>query len=76
MKRVIAASIAIAALIQGSAMAADMSVFKNKPAKEPPFVVYNWSGLYIGVQGGVGWVRRTRPISPGSAAAPIRTPAG
>jgi len=55
MKRLLAASIAIAALIQGSAMAADMSPSKTKPAKEPPFVVYNWTGLYIGVQGGGGW---------------------
>jgi len=55
MKRLIAASIAIAALIEGSAKAADMPVSKNKPNKEPPFIVYNWTGLYIGVQGGGGW---------------------
>jgi outer membrane immunogenic protein len=37
-------------------VAADMPV-KTPVPKEPPFVVYNWTGFYIGIQGGGGWSR-------------------
>jgi len=54
MRKLLAASIAMVALMGGQAMAADMPV-KTPAPKEPPFAVYNWTGLYIGIQGGTGW---------------------
>ena len=35
-------------------MAADMRV-KTPAPKEPAFTVYNWTGFYVGIQGGSGW---------------------
>jgi outer membrane immunogenic protein len=51
-------------------MAADMPA-KTPVPKGPLFVVYNWTGFYIGIQGGSGWssgVVQTdaRPFSSGS----------
>jgi outer membrane immunogenic protein len=54
MKKLLAATIALVALAAAPAMAADMPA-KTAVPKEPPFVVYNWTGLYIGIQGGSGW---------------------
>jgi outer membrane immunogenic protein len=51
MRKLLAGSIALVALAAAPAMAADMPV---KP-KEPTFAVYNWTGFYIGAQGGSGW---------------------
>ena len=44
-------------------MAADTRVVKTPVPKEPPFVVYNWTGFYIGIEGGSGWshVEQTDP---------------
>jgi hypothetical protein len=47
-------SIALAALMEASAKAADTSVLKTPVPNEPPFAVYNWTGFYIGIQGGGG----------------------
>ena len=51
MKKLLLSAIALAALT-GSAMAADMAV----KAAPPPMVVpvYNWTGFYIGANGGWG----------------------
>jgi outer membrane immunogenic protein len=57
MRELLAATIALVALAAAPAMAADMPV-KTPAPKEPPFVVYNWTGLYIGIQGGTGWSLR------------------
>ena len=57
MKKLLAVSIALAALMGASARAADTSVLKTPVANEPPFAVYNWTGFYIGIQGGGGWAR-------------------
>jgi outer membrane immunogenic protein len=40
----------------GSAQAADMAV-KARPAPIP-VVVYNWTGFYVGINGGGGWSRK------------------
>jgi outer membrane immunogenic protein len=47
MRRVIV--IALATAVAGSAMAADLSV------TAPPILVYNWTGIYGGVNGGGAW---------------------
>src|SRR5208337_3252955 len=67
MRKLIAGSIALVALATAPAMAADMPV---KP-KEPAFTVYNWTGFYVGIEGGTGWssgVIQTdaRPFTSGS----------
>jgi outer membrane immunogenic protein len=59
MKKVVLGS-AIAALIAGPAIAADMPV---KAAPPPPPVVYDWSGAYVGFNIGGAWydVERVYP---------------
>jgi|SRR5215468_6274523 len=49
MNRILVGSLAVAAMVAGPAMAADM------PLKAPPPVpVFSWTGCYIGIQGGYG----------------------
>ena len=48
MRRVIV--IALATAVAGSAMAVDLSV-----TAPPPVLVYNWTGIYGGVNGGGAW---------------------
>ncbi len=57
MTKLLAVSIALAALVGASAKAADTSMLKTPVPNEPPFAVYNWTGFYIGIQGGGGWAR-------------------
>jgi outer membrane immunogenic protein len=50
MKKFLLGSVALAAVIAGPAMAADM------PLKAPPPPpVFSWTGCYIGIEGGYGW---------------------
>jgi outer membrane immunogenic protein len=60
MKKLLLGSMALAAVIAGPAMAADMPVKAKAP---PPVVVYDWSGAYIGFNAGATWydVDRTFP---------------
>jgi outer membrane immunogenic protein len=59
MRRVLL-GIAIASILTSGAMAADL------PVKAPPMVapVYNWTGFYIGVNGGYSWGRANTSILP------------
>ena len=41
--------------MSGTAMAADPVVFEEAPAPVIVDTVYDWSGVYIGLQGGYGW---------------------
>jgi outer membrane immunogenic protein len=61
MNRALAAGALTIALLGTRAIAADMGIFKTAAPKEPPFVVYNWTGFYAGIEGGMGWgpVRQT-----------------
>jgi outer membrane immunogenic protein len=52
MQKFLLGSIALTALIAGPAMAADLRPVYKAP---PPVVVYNWTGFYIGVHGGLDW---------------------
>ena len=56
MKKLLLASAAIVALGAASASAADLPTRKTMPYKAQPYAqVYNWSGFYLGVNGGGGW---------------------
>jgi outer membrane immunogenic protein len=53
MKNVASAFVAIFALLTASALAADMAVKAPPPPAAPP--VYDWSGFYLGLEGGGGF---------------------
>ena len=59
MKKMLLTSTALLALVSGSAMAADMSRPAAAPVytKAPMMSVFNWTGCYIGVEGGGAWGR-------------------
>jgi outer membrane immunogenic protein len=69
MKRIVLAAAALAVLAMGSANAADMGRRSAMPAKAPAYVapIYNWSGFYVGINGGGGWGHSsvTGPLSTG-----------
>jgi outer membrane immunogenic protein len=56
----------------GSALAADMAV-KARPIPMPVEVGYNWTGFYVGLNGGYSWGRANTTIFPNSTlATPLR----
>jgi outer membrane immunogenic protein len=60
MKRLILASIGALAVVttMGSANAADISRRQAMPTKAPLYApIYNWTGFYVGINGGGGWGR-------------------
>jgi outer membrane immunogenic protein len=57
MKRLVLASVAIATLM-GAANAADIARRSAMPTKAVPYVqMYNWTGAYVGINGGASWGR-------------------
>ncbi len=68
MKRVLLSTAAMAALI-GSAAAADLPRRAEQVTKAPAYQavpIYNWTGLYIGINGGGGWGRSSFDGVPGT----------
>ena len=59
MKNILLASAAIVVLAIAPASAADLQRRPAMPAKAPVYVapVYNWTGFYVGINGGGGWGR-------------------
>jgi outer membrane immunogenic protein len=57
MKKLLLAGVAVFALGAGSASAADIQHRQAMPAKAPVYVAppYNWTGFYVGINGGGGW---------------------
>ena len=57
MNKLLHAGIALAAVVSGHAMAADLPVRQAPLAYAPPPVViyFNWTGCYVGLNGGYGW---------------------
>ena len=59
MKKLLLASAGLVALGVAAAAAADLP--RQMPAKAPAYVepvqMYNWTGLYVGINGGGGWGR-------------------
>jgi outer membrane immunogenic protein len=58
MKKILLASVALFAIVSGPAMAADLPV--RPVMKAPPVMVavYNWTGFYIGANGGGAWAHK------------------
>src|SRR5436190_10746760 len=57
MKRILIAGAAIAALLTTNALAADLA---PRPYTKAPVIVdpgYNWTGFYVGLNGGYSWGR-------------------
>ncbi len=59
MTNLLRSSVAMAALLAGPAMAADMQV-KARPPAPAPVAVYNWTGCYIGGNVGFGRARTSQ----------------
>ena len=60
MKRLVAATLGLVAISAAPALAADL------PVKAPPMApapVLNWTGFYIGVNGGYSWGRSSRDLN-------------
>jgi outer membrane immunogenic protein len=58
MKRFVLAGLGVLAVatLMGSANAADLSRRQAMPTKAPLYAApYNWTGLYVGINGGGGW---------------------
>ena len=55
MNKLMLGSAALAAMLAGPAIAADMAVKAPPMAPPPPVPVYNWTGFYVGANGGGGW---------------------
>jgi outer membrane immunogenic protein len=56
MRRVLLTTISISVLTATGALAADLP--RSMPVKAPAYVAaYNWSGFYLGINGGYGWGR-------------------
>jgi outer membrane immunogenic protein len=81
MKRLLLAGTALAVLLGGSAMAADLAVRTPPPVYRPvPVVVpvFTWTGCYVGANGGGVWVNKDYSLTgvfPGVGYAPF-VPAG
>jgi outer membrane immunogenic protein len=56
MKKILLASVGILALGVASASAADLPRREAMPTKAPIYsAMYNWTGAYVGINGGYGW---------------------
>ena len=71
MKRLVLAGIGALAVVtmMGSANAADIQRRQAMPTKAPAYVqMYNWTGAYVGINGGGGWGRSdfSAPLSSSS----------
>jgi outer membrane immunogenic protein len=70
MKKLLLAGVALMALGVASASAADIQRRQTMPAKAPLYVqpLYNWTGFYVGINGGGGWGRSdfSDPFATGS----------
>src|SRR5664279_988824 len=71
MKRISAGIVAIASLLSTGAFAADLA---PRPYTKAPVMVdpgYNWTGFYVGLNGGYSWGRANTSIAPFAAIFPV-----
>jgi outer membrane immunogenic protein len=64
MRKILLSGIAFTALTIAPAMAADMP--SKAPAYLPPPAVYNWTGFYVGLNGGYSWGRTSVDYAQGA----------
>ncbi|MBW9080741.1 porin family protein [Rhizobium pusense] len=53
------AALAVASLLAAPALAADLISQQPAPVAEPSYSAYDWSGFYLGAQGGYTWNKGT-----------------
>jgi outer membrane immunogenic protein len=70
MKTLLLATVALAALAAGEAAAADLAARSYTKAPAQVFAAYNWSGFYMGVNGGYGWANKCADYA-GTTGAPL-----
>jgi outer membrane immunogenic protein len=58
MKKIALAVAALSILFTGAASAADLAARPYTKAPPPVVAVYNWTGFYVGINGGGGWSRK------------------
>jgi outer membrane immunogenic protein len=68
MSKLLLGSIALVALMAGPAMAADMRAPVSKAPPPAPAPVWNWTGFYIGANGGYAWRNRSVSFNPADSA--------
>jgi len=71
MKRISAGIVAIASLLSTGAFAADLA---PRPYTKAPVMVdpgYNWTGFYVGLNGGYSWGRANTSIAPFAGIFPV-----
>ena len=64
MKRILIAGVTIASLLTTNALAADLA---PRPYTKAPIIVdpgYNWTGFYVGLNGGYSWGRSSSTVTP------------
>ena len=70
MKKFLLASVGLVVLGVASASAADLPRQQPMPAKAPAYMapIYNWTGFYVGINGGYGWGEsdRSAPFGTGT----------
>ena len=70
MRKLLLASAGVLALGAVAASAADLPRHREMPAKAPAYIAppYNWTGFYVGINGGGGFGRSdfSAPVTPGS----------
>jgi outer membrane immunogenic protein len=69
MKKLFLMSVALTALLGGSAMAADLAVKAPIYKAPPPISVYSWTGCYVGIHGGYGRAQTSHNVQFDDAAA-------
>jgi outer membrane immunogenic protein len=64
MKKLLLTGVAFAALIAGSAMAADLGAPVYRRPAAIPVAVSSWTGFYVGFNGGYGWSNSSTTATP------------
>src|ERR1700741_4188098 len=75
MKKIAFATAAVTLLLTGAASAADLAARPYTKAPVPIAAIYNWTGFYLGVNGGGGWSHKCWDVYNTGTPVPV-TPEG